>query len=87
MDWIFNKMDLKWIQPEKSGSDQENWIFCPTLMMCWVLEILDINNWIRFWIPIYFFGRISLDFLKIQIQIFGSRFKSGSNSKSRIYFL
>jgi len=36
------------------------------------ISISDLNNKIRFSIQIHFFIRTSLDFLKIQIQIFGS---------------
>ena len=37
------------------------------------------NNWIRFFIQILFFKKTSLNVFKIQIQIFGSIFKSNSN--------
>jgi len=42
-------------------------------------SILDPNNWIRFLTQIHIFSKSSLDFFKIQIQIFGSRFKSNPN--------
>ena len=44
----------------------------------WIFNdpILNSFNWIRFSIQINFFTKTSLTFLKIQIQIFGSKFKS-----------
>jgi len=31
MDWIFNRMNIKWMDHRKNRLDHKNWIFCPPL--------------------------------------------------------
>ena len=63
---------------EEENSKLQGWAWIGYLMIQ-STSILYPNNWIIFLTQIHFFSKSSLDFVRIQIQIFGLRFKSNRN--------